>query len=404
MLLTKTTPVPSGMSFDLDTGPAPRSAYLLSTPGNAAVITVVGTGVWTVEILASYDGLNFQVIGSHSLPGQWRYETKGVAAAAIRVQAYTSGTLVGMLTHGSAAPITNVSALFGSYVIWAYNSTQTAPPSNGQLRFNSNLAHTVTKLWIANEASDGSDQYLSLSRLPVGGTLLIQKRDSHLTAMLLTIVGPPIDKELYFEVPVAYQEHVGSLTAAQNQAMLVAVFSPGAALTLSPQLPTQMPAPPPRVAPVLMALDPPAMPLGSPDFTLRVLGEVFLDGDVIEWNGGIEPTTFRTERMLTTGVNMATAQVVMPIPIVVITPEGLRSNTLTFDLGGFPPAETKTEPEPETETAAELAETEVEAEAADELVDAEGFVIDEEDEEDVEDGAPEAKPAPKRRKKAAPRG
>ena len=133
--LTSYKAVPSGMSFDLDVTPV-QTAYLLSTPGNEATVALQGSGVWSVEVLASLDGTNFTQVAVQSVPGQWRYDTKGAAAAAIRVLSYTSGALSGMLAHGGLTPITNVSALFGSFLIFSYNSTPTEPPGGNQIRFN----------------------------------------------------------------------------------------------------------------------------------------------------------------------------------------------------------------------------------------------------------------------------
>jgi hypothetical protein len=249
MQLTTYQAVPSGMSFDLDVT-STGTAYLLSTPGNEATVALQGTGVWAVEILASADGVEFTRLAVQTMPGQWRYGTKGAAAAAIRVLGYTSGVISGMLAHGGLTPITNVSALFGSYLVYNYNSTRAEPPSDGQLRFDTNLPAAVTKVWIAYQSDGGSDQYQSLLRLPVGGTLLVQKRNDHYTALLLTLRGASVDKGTYVEVPVSYQEHVGSLTAAQNQAMLVAVFSPGAAISLTPTTATALPGPPEPSGPI----------------------------------------------------------------------------------------------------------------------------------------------------------
>jgi hypothetical protein len=90
------------------------------------------------------------------------------------------------------------------------------------------------------------------------------------------------------------------------------------------------------VPPVLTSLTPPSAKLGDPNFTLHVIGTGFRPGSVILWNGGAEPTTYVSATELTTGVNMATAAVAMPIPVQVETVSGLRSNVLTFDLQPAP--------------------------------------------------------------------
>jgi len=90
------------------------------------------------------------------------------------------------------------------------------------------------------------------------------------------------------------------------------------------------------VAPTATALVPPLATIGDPDFTLHVHGTGFTPGSVILWNGGREPTTFVSATELTTGVNMATAQFPMPIPVAVEVGGVLVTNSLTFDL--LPPA------------------------------------------------------------------
>ena len=94
------------------------------------------------------------------------------------------------------------------------------------------------------------------------------------------------------------------------------------------------------VPPVLSALVPASARLGDPNFTLHVQGSGFKAGAVILWNGLPEPTTVVSATEVTTGVNMATAEFAMAIPVVVQISTGAVSNTLTFDLqpAGIPAA------------------------------------------------------------------
>jgi hypothetical protein len=84
--------------------------------------------------------------------------------------------------------------------------------------------------------------------------------------------------------------------------------------------------------PMLTALDPSSATLGDPDLTLRVFGTGFAPDAVILWNGSPEPTVFVSATELTTGVNMATAEVAMPIPVAVRSGGGIESAPLTFTL------------------------------------------------------------------------
>lgn len=233
MQLTKTRAVPSGMSFDLDTGPDPE-AYLLSTPGNEATVALQGTGDWAVEILGSLDGLNFTSVAVQTTPGQWRYGTKGAAAAALRVLHYTDGVISGMLAHGGLTPVTNVSPLFGSFLSYVFRTGPTEPPDRAEVKFNSTLLPQITKVWIHNDSEDGSDQFYAIRRIPVGGMLMVQDRDNHLVATLFSVTSPIIDMLTYVEVPVVYREHVGALSPQSKTPVLVAAFNPGAQLTFAP--------------------------------------------------------------------------------------------------------------------------------------------------------------------------
>jgi hypothetical protein len=88
----------------------------------------------------------------------------------------------------------------------------------------------------------------------------------------------------------------------------------------------------PPVPAVLTSLVPPSAKLGDPSFTLHVHGTGFRPDSVILWNGGQEPTTYVSPTELTTGVNMATAEVALAIPVAVVNLPGVASNELTFDL------------------------------------------------------------------------
>jgi len=57
--------------------------------------------------------------------------------------------------------------------------------------------------------------------------------------------------------------------------------------------------------------------LGSPSFTIHVIGTGFGPGAVIVWNNSDEPTTFVSTRELTTVVNMATAEAAVTLPVKV---------------------------------------------------------------------------------------
>jgi hypothetical protein len=90
------------------------------------------------------------------------------------------------------------------------------------------------------------------------------------------------------------------------------------------------PAPPaPSEPPVVTALTPPTAALGSPSFTLQVLGTGFALDAVIVWNGSDEATTVVSAKKVTTGVDMTTATVAGPVPVAVRNGDVV-SNALDF--------------------------------------------------------------------------
>jgi len=86
------------------------------------------------------------------------------------------------------------------------------------------------------------------------------------------------------------------------------------------------------IPPKVNSINPTSAALGSPSFTLHVMGEGFDDGAQIVWNGTVESTTRVSETELTTGVNMDTAEVAIDIPVQVQNPNGTISNIQTFSL------------------------------------------------------------------------
>ncbi|HEY6416083.1 MAG TPA: hypothetical protein VIX41_07595 [Acidimicrobiales bacterium] len=102
MELHQYRPVPNGLSIDLETEPGyPCRAYVLSTPGDQCRVTLVGSGTWRVEILASADGVDYTPLADYGAAGSWAYDTSAVESIAVRVTEYTEGTIQATLTHGT---------------------------------------------------------------------------------------------------------------------------------------------------------------------------------------------------------------------------------------------------------------------------------------------------------------
>lgn len=84
--------------------------------------------------------------------------------------------------------------------------------------------------------------------------------------------------------------------------------------------------------PIVASLNPSSAQLGSPNFTLHVLGTGFTPTSVIIWNGSPEPTVYVSDSELTTEVDMSTAQVAIDIPVAVQEANGIMSDVMTFSL------------------------------------------------------------------------
>jgi hypothetical protein len=93
--------------------------------------------------------------------------------------------------------------------------------------------------------------------------------------------------------------------------------------------PPAAPEPPPT--PVIAAINPSSAVLGSPSFTLHVVGSGFTADAAILWNGTPEPTTVESSTELTTEVDMSTAEVAIEIPVAVAQ-GGVVSNAFAFTL------------------------------------------------------------------------
>lgn len=83
--------------------------------------------------------------------------------------------------------------------------------------------------------------------------------------------------------------------------------------------------------PVVAALTPSSVVLGQPSFDIHVIGTGFVQGSLIIFNGFEEPTTHVSDTELTTGVNMPLWLAPAIVPISVMSPDGVTSNSMMFE-------------------------------------------------------------------------
>jgi hypothetical protein len=84
--------------------------------------------------------------------------------------------------------------------------------------------------------------------------------------------------------------------------------------------------PEPLPQPVLNSINPSSATIGGPDLTMNVNGSKFVDGSVIVFNNGDEPTTFESVSQLSTVIRPSTALVPGSYPVYVRNPDGQRTD------------------------------------------------------------------------------
>jgi len=97
--------------------------------------------------------------------------------------------------------------------------------------------------------------------------------------------------------------------------------------------PEPLPPDPEGMPPALNSINPSSARIGTADVTMNVNGQRFVEGAVIVFNGGDEPTTFHGDLQLSTIVKPSLAEVAISVPVWVRNPDGQRSEvekTFTF--------------------------------------------------------------------------
>ena len=94
----------------------------------------------------------------------------------------------------------------------------------------------------------------------------------------------------------------------------------------------------PPSAATLAALSPSSVPAGSPGFTLTVAGTGFVNGSVIQWNGGSVATSFGSSTQLTAQIPAGLIATAGTATVRVVNPSAVLSNSLTFTIAAPTPA------------------------------------------------------------------
>ncbi len=92
------------------------------------------------------------------------------------------------------------------------------------------------------------------------------------------------------------------------------------------------------VVPVLTTSDPAGIPGGAPNTTIMLTGSGFVTGAQVEANGTQLQTTFVESRVVRAVVPTYLLQTGQPLSVVLVNPDGGRSNALTVPVGNSGPA------------------------------------------------------------------
>jgi hypothetical protein len=124
--------------------------------------------------------------------------------------------------NGGGGDIPAPAALIGLY---NFNTTITAPPGNGQVRFNNATQNSATQLFIDHLTSAGADVEILLENLKTGDIIIIQRKNDASQYKKFTITATPTDNDVdtYISIPVSLAVSGGTDFAGGND-LFVAVF------------------------------------------------------------------------------------------------------------------------------------------------------------------------------------
>jgi hypothetical protein len=146
----------------------------------------------------------------------------GRAATSGAAQPLTIGS--GLLLDGTTLIATEKNSGVFSYT---FSTATTAPPSNQTLRFDAGHPYTsVSKVWVDYHNANSEDLYVGWMGVKVGSILLVQDKDTHQQFAEFIVIGVPVDKGNYAELPVTWR---ASGTALASQAVVVQVTLPSVA-------------------------------------------------------------------------------------------------------------------------------------------------------------------------------
>jgi hypothetical protein len=113
-----------------------------------------------------------------------------------------------------------------TFLEYMFNSSITEAPSATQVRLNNANQRAATKLWLRKDTAIGFDAAVVLGILSTSYRIAIQDKDDATRLERFAITAQPIDKGLYFEVPITWTS--GGTNPLVDQRVYVVLVGVGA--------------------------------------------------------------------------------------------------------------------------------------------------------------------------------
>ena len=178
---------------------------------------------------------------------------------------------------------------------------------------------------------------ISNIELPIINGLLPVSAETGGSAFTLTVNGENFgnssvvrwnnaNRPTTFTSPTQLSATISSADIAATGTVLVTVSGPGgtsnsATFTINP----------PRLLPIITALQPSSVEAGGSAFTLTVSGGNFVSSSVVRWNGANQPTTFTSPTQLSATISSADIAAAGTVLVTISNPDGI-SNVSTFTI------------------------------------------------------------------------
>jgi hypothetical protein len=127
--------------------------------------------------------------------------------------------------RGIQGPQGSPGGSMGTPVSFMWGTGITEPPTGSQVRINNAAQELATKMWVMDMTTDDIDVSVGLARIKDGYQIYVQDFDAHDKWARYNVIGNPLDKTTYWELPIAFVSM--SVLPIPAQKVLLQVISPG---------------------------------------------------------------------------------------------------------------------------------------------------------------------------------